>query len=206
MQTPPNGQAGKHNDWRAISMGPTCNILNVNLNRVSNMVYPCLETSSVSRSSFWQNSLWRVSIVPTSRLRFLMEGAVNSAELHEFKAFNAVLVQEIGAQRSLLPSRPVGHGFVKGVTRCSFKLTQLVAMQGFWKSRSLSWKISHSECYLTSYVLGRTAKNSKQQARATNSRSQTLPYNHLTEHGRIHSAVGWRSQSALRGSGSSLDE
>lgn len=89
MQTPSNGQAGKHNDWRAISMGPTCNILNVNLNSVSNMVYQCLDTSSVSGHPFDKTHIWRVSIVPTSRLRFLMEGAVNSAELHEFKAFNA---------------------------------------------------------------------------------------------------------------------
>ncbi len=107
MQTPPNGQAGKHNGWRAISTGPTCNIFNVNRNILSNMVYLCLELSwyvFCFRSSFAQNSYKDVSPFPRHRLRFLMEGAVNSApELHEFSFKSFKRLERNGA--CCLPNR-----------------------------------------------------------------------------------------------------
>lgn len=146
--------------------------------------------------------IWRVSIVPTSRLRFLMEGAVNSAELHEFKPFNAFSFKRLERNGACcLPNR--WSWVSEGCDSVQLQTNQLVAIQGFWKSRSLSHlaeKFTFRMSY-TSYVLGqngRTAKNSKQGPKLALSPPHRARQNPL--------AVGWRSQSALRGSGSSLDE
>lgn len=109
MQTPSNGQAGKHNDWRAISMGPTCNTLNVNLNRVSNMVYPCLDTSSVSGHPFDKTHMTCfhcADIAPS----FPHGRSSKLSRAAWVQTVQRVLVQEIGAQRSLLPSKPLVMG------------------------------------------------------------------------------------------------